>query len=135
MKLRNDKILIFGGGSGIGKAIAKRFCELGAKVLIVGRTEEKLLQAKEEIGSDNLFVKVFDILQEKNKTAFYLYPKEHERLFWLGSIDIGIRKRNYKCQCGDIGKSFDSNNQQNVLLGRSGKYCFIPLKIIVIQMK
>ena len=61
MKLRNDKILIFGGGSGIGKAIAKRFCELGAKVLIVGRTQEKLLQAKEEIGSENLFVKMFDI--------------------------------------------------------------------------
>ena len=61
MKLRNDKILIFGGGSGIGKAIAKRFCELGAKVLIVGRTQEKLLQAKEEIGSENLFVKTFDI--------------------------------------------------------------------------
>ena len=31
MKLRNDKILIFGGGSGIGKAIAKRFCDVGAK--------------------------------------------------------------------------------------------------------
>lgn len=61
MRLRNDKILIFGGGSGIGKAIAQRFCELGAKVLIVGRTKEKLLQAKEEIGSENLFVKTFDI--------------------------------------------------------------------------
>ena len=42
MKLRNDKIHIFGGGSGIGKAIAKRFCEAGAKVVITGRTEEKL---------------------------------------------------------------------------------------------
>ena len=61
MKLRNDKILIFGGGSGIGKAIAKRFCELEANVLITGRTEEKLLQAKEEIGSEKLFVKTFDI--------------------------------------------------------------------------
>ena len=61
MQLLNDKVLIFGGGSGIGKAIAKRFCELGAKVLIAGRTQEKLLQAKEEIGSENLFVKRFDI--------------------------------------------------------------------------
>lgn len=61
MKLRNDKILIFGGGSGIGKAIAKRFCDAGAKVLITGRIEEKLKHAKNEIDSDNLYIKPFDI--------------------------------------------------------------------------
>ena len=33
MKLRNDKILVFGGGSGIGKAIAKRLCDAGASVV------------------------------------------------------------------------------------------------------
>ena len=71
MKLRNDKILIFGGGSGIGKAIAKRFCELGAKVLIAGRTQEKLLQAKEEIGSDNLFIKAFDITNVDNHIVLF----------------------------------------------------------------
>ena len=45
MKLRNNKILVFGGGSGIGKAIAKRFCDAGAKVLIAGRNEKKLKDA------------------------------------------------------------------------------------------
>lgn len=61
MKLRNDKIVVFGGGSGIGKAIAKRLTEVGAKVLITGRNEEKLKSAKEEIKSDNLYYKAFDI--------------------------------------------------------------------------
>ncbi len=61
MKLRNDKILVFGGGSGIGKAIAKRFCDAGAKVLITGRNEEKLKNAAEEINSKNLCYKAFDI--------------------------------------------------------------------------
>lgn len=42
MKLRNDRVLIFGGGGGIGKAIAVRLLEAGAKVMITGRTEEKL---------------------------------------------------------------------------------------------
>ena len=27
MKLRNDKIVVFGGSSGIGKAVAKRFTD------------------------------------------------------------------------------------------------------------
>lgn len=61
MKLRNDKIVVFGGGSGIGKAIAKRLTEAGAKVLITGRNEEKLKSAKEEIKSDNLYYKAFDV--------------------------------------------------------------------------
>ena len=61
MKLRNNKIVVFGGGSGIGKAIAKRLTEVGAKVLITGRNEEKLKSAKEEIKSDNLYYKAFDI--------------------------------------------------------------------------
>ena len=34
--------MITGGGSGIGKAIAKRFTDAGATVVIVGRNKEKL---------------------------------------------------------------------------------------------
>ena len=48
MKLRNKNVLIFGGGSGIGKAIAVRFIESGAKVMITGRNEEKLKAVAEE---------------------------------------------------------------------------------------
>lgn len=76
MKLRNDKILIFGGGSGIGKAIAKRFCELGAKVLIVGRNEEKLLRAKDEINSQNLFVKAFSITSVDEHVELFDYAEK-----------------------------------------------------------
>lgn len=76
MKLRNDKILVFGGGSGIGKAISKRFCELGAKVLIVGRTEEKLLQAKKEISSNNLFTKTFDITCVEEHEVLFEYTEK-----------------------------------------------------------
>lgn len=61
MKLRNDKIVVFGGSSGIGKAVAKRFTDAGAKVLITGRSEKKLKSAKEEIKSDNLYYKAFDV--------------------------------------------------------------------------
>lgn len=72
MKLRNDHILIFGGGSGIGKAIAARFVQAGAKVLITGRTEEKLKAAADEIRSPNLFYKAFDITDIKNHNQLFL---------------------------------------------------------------
>lgn len=71
MKLRNDKILVFGGGSGIGKAIAKRFCDAGAKVLIMGRNEEKLKNASEEINSKNIYYKSFDITKVKEHITLF----------------------------------------------------------------
>lgn len=46
-----DKIvLVTGGGSGFGFAIAKRFVECGAKVIITGRNEKKLKSAIASIG-------------------------------------------------------------------------------------
>ena len=46
-----DKIvLVTGGGSGFGFAIAKRFVECGAKVIVTGRNEQKLKSAIASIG-------------------------------------------------------------------------------------
>ena len=42
--------LVTGGGSGINLAIAERFAEHGAKVALVGRTQEKLDGAARGIG-------------------------------------------------------------------------------------
>ncbi|MCS7073129.1 MAG: SDR family oxidoreductase [Bacteroidia bacterium] len=47
--LSGKVILITGGGSGLGLAMANCFASLGASIAICGRTESKLLQALEEI--------------------------------------------------------------------------------------
>ena len=71
MKLRNDGIVVFGGGSGIGKAIAKRLCDAGASVIIAGRNESKLSETANEIGCNRLFTKVFDITDIGSQTDFF----------------------------------------------------------------
>jgi NAD(P)-dependent dehydrogenase (short-subunit alcohol dehydrogenase family) len=48
--LNGKKILVTGGGNGIGRAITKAFLENRSDVIIVGRNEEKLRLAKEEFG-------------------------------------------------------------------------------------
>jgi NAD(P)-dependent dehydrogenase (short-subunit alcohol dehydrogenase family) len=47
--LLNKRILITGGGTGLGKAMAQRFLELGASVYICGRREDVLRQTATEL--------------------------------------------------------------------------------------
>ena len=50
-KLRVQKVLVTGGGSGIGLAIAKALIQEGCSVCICGRNLQKLEQACKDIGS------------------------------------------------------------------------------------
>ncbi len=47
--VKNKVVLITGASAGIGKAAAIKIAEAGAKILIVARTEEKLLETRQEI--------------------------------------------------------------------------------------
>ena len=49
--LNNKRILITGGGTGLGKAMAQRFLELGATVYICGRRAEVLQATAAELSS------------------------------------------------------------------------------------
>jgi NAD(P)-dependent dehydrogenase (short-subunit alcohol dehydrogenase family) len=49
--LRNKRILITGGGTGLGKAMAHRFLQLGATVYICGRREEVLQKTATELSA------------------------------------------------------------------------------------
>lgn len=57
----DDVVLVTGGSNGIGFAIAKRFVEEGATVIITGRNQKKLDAAVKEISSSRIFSIVWDI--------------------------------------------------------------------------
>ncbi len=50
--LKDQRILVTGGGTGLGKSMAHRFLELGAKVVICGRREAVLRETKAEFDGE-----------------------------------------------------------------------------------
>ena len=55
-RLEDETALITGGGSGIGLGIARCMVNAGARVVLVGRREEPLVKACEELGTMASFV-------------------------------------------------------------------------------
>ena len=47
--LKNKTVVVTGGGSGLGKAMCQYFLELGAKVVITSRNEDKIEKAAQEL--------------------------------------------------------------------------------------
>ncbi|MER9655048.1 SDR family oxidoreductase [Mesorhizobium sp. M0152] len=72
MNISNQKILIVGGGSGMGFTLARRCVEAGAKVVIAGRSEGRLRQAREALGNPaGLELATIDIAREDEVAAFF----------------------------------------------------------------
>ncbi|MGQ9427246.1 SDR family NAD(P)-dependent oxidoreductase [Gilvimarinus sp. F26214L] len=59
--LEGKNIIITGGSSGIGFALAKKCVELGASVIITGRDQSKLDQAVTAVGSQHLIAVNWDV--------------------------------------------------------------------------
>jgi uncharacterized oxidoreductase len=79
MKLAGNKILITGGGSGIGYAMAERFIQEGNTVIICGRREEVLQEAREKLPS--IIARQSDLADETERVKLYDWiSSEHSDL-------------------------------------------------------
>ena len=68
MQLQYNKVLLIGGSSGIGRALAAKFVETGTSVIIVGRRKERLDEFAKQYGSSGkaaVDTAVFDITDLK----------------------------------------------------------------------
>ncbi|WP_374527242.1 SDR family NAD(P)-dependent oxidoreductase [Acinetobacter sp.] len=79
--------IVTGGGSGIGKEVATRLVQEGAKVVITGRDEEKLIKAAQEIDATGQNVSFFagDIALPATSAQLVEYTTEK-----FGGVDILI---------------------------------------------
>jgi NAD(P)-dependent dehydrogenase (short-subunit alcohol dehydrogenase family) len=64
MKLKNKVVLVTGGSRGIGKAIAKKFAENGAQIVITSKNKNRLKNTEKEI--KNCFSVAGDVRNDKD---------------------------------------------------------------------
>ena len=75
MKIEGNTVLITGGASGIGFALAERFAAAGSKVIIVGRRESKLAEAKEK--HPELITRRADISTDEGRVELFSWVTEN----------------------------------------------------------
>lgn len=99
--LKGKKIVITGGGSGLGYAMAKKFISEGAEVVISGRNADKLKAAAEKLGSSNCKTVAADVCDVARSMDFLEKAKE----LLGGRID---------CLVSNAGVSLHENIYTNV---------------------
>ena len=58
-RLEDNVTIITGGGKGIGYGLAEAFAEEGSNLVITGRTESRLIEAKEKLEKKvHIFIQV-----------------------------------------------------------------------------
>lgn len=83
--LKGKNVVITGGGTGLGKAMALRFASLGARIAVLGRRRDPLEETVKELhdnGSDAVFTTCDVRDPEQVEKAFNLF---HDK---LGHIDV-----------------------------------------------
>jgi NAD(P)-dependent dehydrogenase (short-subunit alcohol dehydrogenase family) len=88
MSLADKRIVIIGGSSGMGLATAKAAAAQGARVVIAGRSREKLEKAQGEI-SGPVEAMALDISNEPGVKAFFAGVGEFDHLTTPGSTIRG----------------------------------------------
>jgi uncharacterized oxidoreductase len=91
MDFSSNTVLITGGASGIGRALAERFLRAGSVVLVCGRREDKLREVKER--HPEVVTRVCNVANEAERASLYEWATgEFPRLDVLVN-NAGVQRR------------------------------------------
>ncbi|MEK3910009.1 SDR family oxidoreductase [Paenibacillus sp. FSL H7-0331] len=85
MNLENQRVVIIGGSTGIGLATAREAVLQGARVIIAGRSLDKLEKAQATIDSELLEIRQMDNQSEDSIKAFFQEIGQFDHLFTPGA--------------------------------------------------
>jgi uncharacterized oxidoreductase len=147
MKTSGNTILITGGSTGIGFALASSFCKRGNNVVICGRNEEKLRKAKEslsDIETRRCDVSNLSDVQSLVEWTSSKFPdlnvlvnnagiqrsldlKKGANELLTGGDEIAINFRSQVILCEYFVPIFTENKQTSAIVNVSSGLAFAPL--------
>jgi 3-oxoacyl-[acyl-carrier protein] reductase len=109
MNVKGKNIIITGGSLGIGKETARDLVEKGANVLITGRSEDRLIEAKKYTGSKIIEFDISDHvnIQQNTKECIGILGGRVDVL--INNAGIGVRKSIEELNIDDFLKVFNVN--------------------------
>ncbi|MEK4517389.1 SDR family NAD(P)-dependent oxidoreductase [Paenibacillus sp. FSL H8-0122] len=109
MKLSGNTLLITGGGSGIGLAMAERFIRMGNTVIITGRREQVLQAAQDRF--PNLITHICDLKAESERLALFDWVTANYPGVNVLVNNAGIQQR-FNVQTADVRNHWAEFNQE-----------------------
>lgn len=121
MIFKDKTVIVTGGSEGVGAAVAKKFAEAGANLLLVARTKRNLESLAEEL-RDLARVEIFVMDVADADACVDLFRKAQ---FEFGRIDVLVNNAGYhkrgpveQVSAGDLGRMIDVNLKAPVVLTR-----------------
>ncbi len=123
MEIKNARILITGGATGMGYEMAKMFKDKGAEVLICGRTEKTVMDAAKEL---DVFGFTADVANEKDVENLFRFVEEK----WDGldvlinNAGVGYFSELVTTTTEDFTRIWDINVKGAFMVGREAAKIF-----------
>jgi uncharacterized oxidoreductase len=90
MKVKNNTVLITGGATGIGFALAEALQKAGNTVIICGRRQSKLEEAKRKL--PQIYIRTCDVSKEEERKALFNWVKGNFKDFNVLVNNAGIQR-------------------------------------------
>lgn len=124
MDLKNAHALVTGGSSGIGKAMAQKLVEAGAKVVIAARSKDKLESAAKEIGATPIVCDVSDEQQVKELIQKTTKELDHYNVLINNAgygnsaklVDVSVEEMKNQLQTNTIGAMMVARESAKVFI-------------------
>ncbi len=123
-----EHILVVGGGSGMGFALANRLLEWGAKVTIAGRSSERLTLARKRLGADapRLRTVVADVTREDDIERLFTSTGDLNHIVWTAADVGGVYVPLDEMDISTARRVVDSKVIAPVMLAKHGAPRLIP---------